>query len=239
MIAVSREGLVRVVRELCGEIAKDQQTPLNWRSFSEVTLWREIVVGVLSSQSRFELAEAVATHMHRSGILSSLLAHESGASDRLQRAMASVHRYRDSLGIARSAMVRFPSRSTQLMLASVRNFRSHGMSLRSVVRSATSAVQLRCTLISLVAGFGPKQASMYIRRIGYSDDLAILDTHILWYLAFTSGISSSLDQLQHLRRYEQLEARLRTHASGLGTSLGIFDFATWVTVRTAKQQGIV
>ncbi|MCI5210755.1 MAG: hypothetical protein D3910_18655, partial [Candidatus Electrothrix sp. ATG2] len=86
-----------------------------------------------------------------------------------------------------------------------------------------------------VSGFGPKQASLYLRRIGYCADLAVLDTHIVDYLRLAKEIEISPYKLSRVESYEKCEHIFVDIAKKFGRPVGQLDLAMWVTMRAAKQ----
>jgi len=116
--------------------------------------------------------------------------------------------------------------------------RDQGQSLRKILFSAGSAREAREILVKQVWGFGPKQASLFLRRVGYSAQLAVLDTHILDYLRLARGIDPKPSALSRLPSYEQIEAEFQRVAADFGHSVGCVDLAMWVTMRVAKREAI-
>jgi N-glycosylase/DNA lyase len=105
--------------------------------------------------------------------------------------------------------------------------------------AARSASQARVSLVEAVSGFGPKQASLYLRRVGFSSELAVLDTHILDYLKMARGIDPKPGSLSRLSVYEQIEHQFRQVANDFGHGVGCVDLAMWVTMRVAKREAIL
>ena len=87
--------------------------------------------------------------------------------------------------------------------------------------------------------FGPKQASLFLRRIGYSSDLAVLDRHVVRYLELVLEIKISDTDLSRLTSYEQVERQFRTRAMFFGHPVGVFDLAVWITMRVARRNGLL
>src|SRR5207247_4699971 len=129
---------------------------------------------------------------------------------------------------------RFGNRFASLLSATVNRIYGQGTSFQAILRAARSASDARESLVEAVAGFGPKQASLYLRRVGFSSELAILDTHILDYLRMARGIDSKPGSLSRLSMYEQIEQEFRRVASDFGHAVGCVDLAMWVTMRVAK-----
>jgi N-glycosylase/DNA lyase len=125
-----------------------------------------------------------------------------------------------------------------LLATTVTTMRDQDQSLRKILFSAGSARKARESLVKQVWGFGPKQASLFLRRVGYSAQLAVLDTHIIDYLRLARGIDPKPSALSRLPGYEQIEAEFQRVAAGFGHSVGCVDLAMWVTMRVAKREAI-
>jgi N-glycosylase/DNA lyase len=80
-------------------------------------------------------------------------------------------------------------------------------------------------------GLGLKQASMLMRDIGFSKNLAVIDTHILWFASKTLGFDADA---QTEKRYLKLENELIEQAGRFCVELNTFDVAIWSSVRAVK-----
>jgi len=86
---------------------------------------------------------------------------------------------------------------------------------------------LRNALVEL-PGVGPKTASWVVRNARSSDQVAILDVHILW-AGRTLGIFPERWQVDG--RYAALEERFLGFADAIDTKASILDSVMWMTVR--------
>jgi len=75
---------------------------------------------------------------------------------------------------------------------------------------------------------------MFLRNIGRSYDLAIIDRHVLRYMQATGLISDQVPP-STLLQYEALEKRLTDQARIAGYPVGLLDWAIWIVMRAAKQ----
>ena len=86
---------------------------------------------------------------------------------------------------------------------------------------------------------GPKQASLFLRNVGFAEDLAILDVHVLRYLCWMDGASPAHQpKVSSLRQYERHERRISRHAREASVTVGDLDLAVWVTSRVAVSEGM-
>ena len=102
-----------------------------------------------------------------------------------------------------------------------------------MVLSRTSK-EARRRLVEL-PGVGYKQASLFLRNVGYAKNLAILDTHVLNYLVLVGVMQSRPRSVSSATIYERIEELLRSHARSLGHSVGCIDVAIWIVMRTLSR----
>lgn len=95
--------------------------------------------------------------------------------------------------------------------------------------------RIRACLVRDLPGVGPKQASMFLRNIGVSYDLAILDVHLIEYFVSISLFPASGVNIAGLQSYEAVEAVVLKYAAALGRCAGLMDWAVWITMRAARE----
>jgi N-glycosylase/DNA lyase len=88
-------------------------------------------------------------------------------------------------------------------------------------------------------GIGPKQSSLFLRNIGFTDRLAILDTHVLRYMFILGLMNVRTKAVSTLTRYQEIEADLRSYSSRLGANLAYFDTAIWITMRVFQREAVL
>lgn len=222
------------IRALCSEVEVDSTTT-NWRQLREDELLYEAVVCIFGSQLQYEMAVALADIVRSGGLL---LPSSLKQSDFQDRALVILSRPVEYFvdGVSRVSMPRFKNRLSKLLADTITMIHCRGSSLKSILLAADSASVARQQLVEKVAGFGPKQASLYLRRIGYCADLAVLDIHILDYLRLSQGFAPQPSYLSRISSYELIEAEFRDIANDFGFGLGRVDLAMWITMRVAKRE---
>ena len=190
---------------------------------------------MFSSQMVFEVAEAAAQRIRDRGLLRAERVddYEKCLSSALYEPLSVEHG-----GRVRQVRPRFRNRLALLLATTVNSMREQGQSLRDTLCSAASAREARELLVKKVRGFGPKQASLFLRRIGYCAELAVLDTHILNYLRIARGIDPKPGALSRLSGYERIEVEFQRVAEEFGYPVGCVDLAMWVTMRVAKKETV-
>jgi N-glycosylase/DNA lyase len=97
--------------------------------------------------------------------------------------------------------------------------------------SAGADLQRRALVMSLFPGLGMKQSSMLLRDIGIGRSLAVIDTHVLWYLEKAHEIRVKvLSPANYLR----LEDVLQREAAHLGVEMSDLDAVIWSSVKAMK-----
>lgn len=231
------EAIDATIRSLCAEIELMQSPASEWKLLQESDLLFHAVVCILGSQTKFESAFSFACKLKNDGVL------ECGIGDSLSSKLKKkIHSVLagplkvEIEGASRIVKFRFPNRATAMIVATMRYLYGRGWSIRKILETEGSVSMKRKMLVEQIAGFGPKQASLFLRRIGFSSDLAVLDTHILTYLRLSRGIAFRTSELTRLSGYESIEAKFQEVAESFGYAVGSVDLATWVTMRVAKRE---
>ena len=94
------------------------------------------------------------------------------------------------------------------------------------VGNGFAPAQLREWLVANVKGLGLKEATHFLRNIGKSDGLAILDRHILRNLR-RFGIIRSVPQSLTRKRYLSIEKKFNRFAETIGIPAGELDLLFW------------
>lgn len=187
---------------------------LQWESFSEEDLWRELVACILGSAVSFVCALRA---------LQQLTEHELLVIPPPFDLENSLH------AVLVDAGYRFPrTRATHIAVTASRIFGSQ-RTISFLLRSISSSDEARRLLISICLGIGPKQASMFLRNIGFSDH-AVLDRHLLRYMGLKG--TSLKTSVSSLEQYERLEGEVRRSAEELELTVHQLDWAAWITMRT-------
>ncbi|MCD4743060.1 MAG: hypothetical protein K8R67_11360, partial [Desulfobacteraceae bacterium] len=111
-----------------------------------------------------------------------------------------------------------------------------GLSLREIQEKYSDPSELRTVLVDLVPGLGMKQASMYLRNVSNSLELAVIDSHVLKYMSIMSLIKkvpSSISKVRYLAK----ENILTKYTKKFGYPVGCVDYAIWIVMRVAQKGG--
>jgi N-glycosylase/DNA lyase len=130
---------------------------------------------------------------------------------------------------------RFPSTRAAQIARSAECFYAKGNGVLAFLEREGASEEARARVVADVHGLGPKQASLFLRNIGYSDDVAILDTHVLRYMRLI-GATAHVTPPSSLRRYTECEWEFRDIATYLGLPVAVADIATWVVMRVIARE---
>lgn len=221
----------RAVRRLCPQIenqAESKITPKN-----EEILWRELTCCILGSQVKNEVAQAATEALFE--ICAPWLPE---THPYIQRQAHSVLQ-RPMRVDGKLVKYRFPESRSRYFADAAMNVAACEGSLLNFIERHDDPRRLRESLVDLVPGVGYKQASMFLRNIGLTYRLAILDAHVLDFMDLVGLVGrlgiKSLSRNMYLDR----EKALGEYAKNVGYELGVVDFAIWVVMRTAKAEGYV
>ena len=121
---------------------------------------------------------------------------------------------------------RFPRSRASYIIAA----RRYSDSIKDVIASLNDPREIREWLIKNIRGIGLKEASHFLRNIGYSN-LAIIDFHILDLLDRYGIIEKP--KMMTKSRYLQIEDELRRLSRDAGLSLAELDLYLWY-IETGK-----
>jgi N-glycosylase/DNA lyase len=204
------------------------------RHWCEYDLRRELVGCILGSQVRHEMAVAAIENLEYTGLLDDAcwINHEERDFEyRVMNVLAG-----QTGNLPHSGSYRFPqARSKQI--AQLRNaLACIPLSIR--LEDGRGIKYLRKNLIEGVPGLGPKQASMFLRNIGKSYDLAILDTHVLRFMDMQELLPIEKARIGTVTGYEKAEGVAIDYAESLGHPAGYLDWAIWATMKAAREIGL-
>jgi len=127
---------------------------------------------------------------------------------------------------------RFPKSKAKQLHFSLKQFSLFPAEMLFKGGDITGERIIRDKLQQKLPGFGYKQTSMFLRNIGASENLAIIDSHIIWYLHTVMDVNiNNLTQ----RKYIEIEDIIKNISSGFELDINSFDILLWVLVREFKK----
>lgn len=232
VVGISLPAINHAIQEVCSALEVRSHLPRPWTNMPEDALWRELVACILGSRVRFEVAYAAVERMERRRLFcehrrsSCFAQYEQDVMGALSERCAPHEP---------NAYPFFRVRANQIRRAAERLYRGRG-TLRSFLQDSHDSRDARRRLTSEVTGLGPKQASLFLRNIGYAAHVAVLDIHVLTYMSWVGLTEVPIKSIPTVRRYEALEDAFIQHAYSFGHTPDRFDLAVWVVVKVAKEE---
>jgi N-glycosylase/DNA lyase len=106
------------------------------------------------------------------------------------------------------------------------NKNSNEITLVTKLKNFQEPHKMREWLVEKIHGMGYKEASHFLRNIGYGESLAILDRHILKNLIKCKVISEIPKSLTK-NKYLEIEKKMKTFANEINISLDSLDLLLW------------
>jgi N-glycosylase/DNA lyase len=124
-------------------------------------------------------------------------------------------------------IVRFKNKKARYIVEAHEMFiQNPKVSLKGELIRCEKPVEMRKWLVSTVKGIAYKEASHFLRNIGFSNGLAILDRHVLRNLAYLGLIETVPDGLSD-RQYVLIEEKMKNFACRINVPLDHLDFVLW------------
>ena len=208
-----------------------------WKAMTEDNLWHELCLCILSSNVPFESASSAFNHLKDNSFLNrEYLLQNKKAIEILERELSKPI-YLPLRKNGKPRKYRFPHVKASQITNAAKSIYESGQSLKSILREAKSEYDVRDALTEKVPGIGLKQSSLFLRNIGYTRSLAIIDTHILSFLSELE-LPLNLEAIYPLskRQYRNLEIKLQALAERLNADLSLLDFAIWITMKANNRR---
>ena len=212
------------IRDVCVALGETERPSTSWSNQSEDDLWRELVACILGSRVKFEVAYSAVERMHDMLLLSS--SRRTACFDQYEQ---------DAIAALSGGYPFYRMRANQIRRAAEHLYGTRG-SIRGILNAARDGCGARRLLAAEVSGLGPKQASLFLRNIGYAKYVAVLDVHVLTYMNWVGLTNAPIKSVSTVRKYEMLEDAFIEHACSFGSAPDRFDLAVWVVVKTAKEE---
>lgn len=229
MNAYGPKYLSNAVAAICPDIQARVQHPAT--PPDERRLWWELSSCILSSQVPYSLAVAAADAIDAEGLLLDTCRDQESLTSLLVEVLSA------PLSVeGRSRAYRFPVTRARHLAATQTAVTNKAPSLRMLLDQFHDAAEARAWFVRYAPGIGPKQASMFLRNAGVSYDLAILDRHVLSYMAALGIYSGANLSIAGLAQYRRHEIVLSDHARDLDCPVGLLDWAIWIVMRVANRK---
>lgn len=202
---------------------------------SENKILSELVLCILSSQEKYEAALAMVKEFRRLDILriprnrADFKEIKALIKNTLRKPVEFIFNEKQY-----SRRLRFFSKKAKYIITTIENIYLNNLTLKQILKSEECIQETRKSIIYYSCGLGPKQASMFLRNIGYYSEFAVLDKHVIDYMQIMGLMNISETNFSNISAYQKIEVKLKSYAQSFNISLLHLDLAIWTTMRTLK-----
>ncbi|MBU7030160.1 MAG: hypothetical protein HXS48_24720 [Theionarchaea archaeon] len=214
---------------------------MRWHDLPEEQLWCELVSCILGSRVPYETANSCVSHLYQRGFLHSLnIAEEPDKAEKLLINELSKPLFSSSRN-ERGCRYPYPrSRSKYIVQTAIEIYKKNGASLKDILVSCQNEYQARESIREKSKGIGYKQASLFLRNITYSENLAILDSHVTKYMVLMNMVEDTeIMNISTRHSYMKLEKVLLEYAISKDKPISTLDIAIWVVMRLVQREFII
>ena len=202
-----------------------------WNAMSEGELWEELSLCILSSNVPYELAKSAFLHLRDTLLLRPRWITQTSDSAEKIAYELSKQIYLPKKKNGRHRKYRFPNIRAQNITSAAKTLYLKNAGLLKILKNANSEQEARDFLVKNVAGVGLKEASHFLRNIGYSKSLAIIDSHVVTFLEEVEALPQVKIKTITPKIYMKLERILQDLCDSLDLNLSTFDMAIWHYMR--------
>lgn len=204
----------------------------SWESLDGYSIWKELCFCLLSGNVNYDLVSSTIDVLDNKGYLNFQWIVNDSNSQHCIFDLLNNSNFEPKKKNGKLRKYRYPKkRSYQIIKAA--EFIHSESSLKDFLKKFPSEIDARDFFIKNIPGLGIKESSHFLRNIGYSHSMAIIDIHVTRFIAQNGFIIWDASSLT-ITRYRQLEIILQNLADFHGLDLNIFDLAIWNYMRGQK-----
>jgi N-glycosylase/DNA lyase len=186
-----------------------------WERGDDDEILRELFFCLLTPAARAHAAWQALSRLREGGLI---LSGDGGYTD-FEARVARIARELNT--------VRFKNNKARNLVLAEKRFNGAGKpSIRTELLRFHTTHKMREWLVPSIRGIGYKEASHFLRNIGFFEDIAILDRHILRNL-MRFGIIEEVPEGLSRKRYLHIEEQMRVLAKRLRIPLHHLDLLLW------------
>jgi len=177
-----------------------------WKKGTKKEIFVELVFCILTPQANGKACWSAVENMIRKGVLFT--------GDRGQIVKE----------LSRARFIQ--KKSAYIVEAREKFFCGNKVSLKSIISQIGDGYKAREWLVQNVKGIGYKEASHFLRNIGFEQNLAILDRHIIKSLQFV-GVIKEIPGSLSKGRYFNIEKRMMEFSKAIQIPMSYLDLVMW------------
>ncbi len=122
--------------------------------------------------------------------------------------------------------VRFKNNKALYIVKAREQLFNNSQGIKKILSAFLSVNEKRNWLLKNITGFGLKEASHFLRNIGFVEDISILDRHILKNLK-EFNVIDEIPSILPEKKYYEIENKMKQFSEEINISLGYLDFIFW------------
>jgi len=235
---LSKADIENVVFTVSGHVDTLKKDNKTWNQLSEQKLWEELVSCILGSRINFEIAFFYTDQLSKNGLIDiKKILKDPIWTEESIRSLLNSSLFESKIS---RKMVKYPfylSRSEYIVRTALSIYQYNETSLKSILNNCDNEFEARDAIHQLAIGIGYKQASLFLRNIGFSMNLAILDTHVIKYMILMDLLTDfSKKDISNKKKYVQMENILNEYALSSNKNVSKLDIAIWVVMRLLEKE---
>jgi len=231
LITVTQKEIPQKIFDYYKIIEKESKNWATWKTLTEQDLWDNLYFCILSSNVTYELAMSAFSHLANEGLLDvNWIITNKHPKEKIYSEL-SKPQFLPMKKDGSYRKYRFPKRRANNIVSTTYNMNELKISLKKILASHREETELRNYVRNNVCGFGLKQTTHYLRNIGYSQNLAIIDTHIIKFLNTVLFPTHRFETNLTNNKYVEYEKIFRRICENLNLKISLFDVAVWKYMR--------
>lgn len=218
-----KEKIEHTVKKIADEV-EISITEEKWKQYSEEMLFQELVSCILGSKTKYEVASNCMDDLKRLNLLNpkKIISKPARIKNAIYKSL-------------KKNKYQYPnSKAEYIVSTAIELYAKQKITLKKILILRSSDYEAREYIVKFCKGIGPKQASLFLRNIYYSDQLAILDSHVIKFMNM-QGIHNNKKYPTNKSEYLKYEASLQIYANTLKKSMAQLDVAIWIVMRVAQR----
>lgn len=124
-------------------------------------------------------------------------------------------------------LVRFHNKKADYLFEAREFFKKDGkLKIKEILAGFSSPFESRQWLVKNLKGIGYKEAGHFLRNIGFGENIAILDRHILRNL-YSLGVINEVPASLSSKKYIEIEQKMKKYSESVGIPLAHLDLLLW------------
>jgi N-glycosylase/DNA lyase len=238
---VNCEGIEGAVLKVGQELQDSDPLYRTWDNLSENNLWYTAVNCILGSRVKNETAASCTQHLHENGLIDVRIIMKRPKKTKVRISNELNKPIYAPIKSSGGIRYRYYNTRADYIIRSALNIYSHeNTTFTEILLESNSSNDARTYLCRFIVGMGLKQASLFLRNVQYSDDLAILDSHVLRYISLLKLTGNGpITQINGNGQYRDLEQRFIRYADSHEIDVHHLDYAIWLVMRLIQREYVI